>query len=89
MVVSTENLSKEYDGIYRVNDLDIQINTDIVGGLHEPYKGMACESPRRDFGHTHVGGYTPEYLFFAFEESEFTLFVGLRRTEGVFHHGGQ
>lgn len=25
MVVSTENLSKEYDGIYRVNDLDIHI----------------------------------------------------------------
>lgn len=29
MVVSTENLSKEYDGIYRVNDLDIQINEEI------------------------------------------------------------
>lgn len=34
MVVSTENLSKEYDGIYRVNDLDIQINEgDIYGFL--------------------------------------------------------
>ena len=34
MVVSTENLSKEYDGICRVNDLDIQINEgDIYGFL--------------------------------------------------------
>lgn len=34
MIVSTENLSKEYDGIYRVNDLDIQINEgDIYGFL--------------------------------------------------------
>ena len=34
MVVSTENLSKEYDGIYRVNDLNIQINEgDIYGFL--------------------------------------------------------
>ena len=34
MIVSTENLSKEYNGIYRVNDLDIQINEgDIYGFL--------------------------------------------------------
>ena len=34
MMVKTENLSKEYDGIYRVKDLDIRINEgDIYGFL--------------------------------------------------------
>ena len=34
MIVKTENLSKEYDGIYRVKDLDIRINEgDIYGFL--------------------------------------------------------
>ena len=34
MIVSTENLSKEYDGVYRVHDLDIQIDEgDIYGFL--------------------------------------------------------
>lgn len=34
MIVATEDLSKEYDGIYRVNDLDIRINEgDIYGFL--------------------------------------------------------
>lgn len=34
MIVATEDLSKEYDGVYRVNDLDIRINEgDIYGFL--------------------------------------------------------
>ena len=34
MIIATENLSKEYDGVYRVQDLDIRVKEgDIYGFL--------------------------------------------------------
>lgn len=34
MIITTENLSKEYDGVYRVQDLDIRVKEgDIYGFL--------------------------------------------------------
>lgn len=36
MIIATENLSKEYDGVYRVQDLDIRVKEDDIYGFLGP-----------------------------------------------------
>ena len=39
MIVATDNLSKEYDGVYRVQELDIRIKEGDIYGFPRPERG--------------------------------------------------
>ena len=41
MIVATDNLSKEYDGVYRVQELDIRIKEGDIYGFLGP-NGAGC-----------------------------------------------
>ena len=63
MIVATDNLSKEYDGVYRVQDLDIQIKEgDIYGFLGPNGAGKSttiniiCSIIKKDSGMVKVDG---------------------------------